>query len=183
VAGTGGPTLVDDRLQVSESLCSSGLRSGCPRSGCIRDLLGCEVGERTNVPRRMNDDFLALECGIEIGNNANLPAGCVGLRSIRPRVRFRRSAFLPSLVERATVAVRLRFLLDCGPQGTRPCRTSRREDDLAAGERIDAKVDRQLVSPPPCLSAARTMGPISSIGSGRISVDVRSELISSIVCR
>jgi hypothetical protein len=129
---------------------------------------------------RVDDDFLPFEGGVQVRDDAHLPAGRVRLPPIGQRKRLRRRAIFPPLAERAGLELCGRRLLEAGPRSAGPLASSGRDDDLTAGERVDAEVDCQAPSWP---RARATSGPISSIGSGRISVDVRSELISSIVCR
>jgi hypothetical protein len=132
------------------------------------------------VSRRVDDDFLSFEGGVQIRDDAYLPAGRVGFPPVWQGKRLRRRAIFSSLAERAGLELCGRRLLEGGPGSAGPLGSTGRDDDLAAGKRIDAEVDCQAPSWP---RAAATRGPISSIGSGRISVEVRSELISSIVWR
>ena len=131
------------------------------------------------MPRGMNDDLLPFEGGVQVRHDAYLPARSVRLTPCRKRERFGRRPLLAAFVEGTTLQLlrRLRLGLWLGSAGA--VGSSGRDDDLAAGERVDAEVDCQV--PPP--RAAWTRGPINSIGSGRMSVEVRSELISSIVCK
>jgi hypothetical protein len=129
---------------------------------------------------RVDDDVLPFEGGIEVRDDTYPPPGRVGLPPIGQRKRLGWRAIFSPLAERARLELCGRRLLEAGPGSAGPLGSSGGDDDLAAGERIDAQVDCQAPSWP---RAAATRGPISSIGSGRISVEVRSELISSIVCR
>ena len=133
------------------------------------------------MARGVDDDFLSLEGGVEIGDDADLPARRVRLAARRQRERLGGRSVFAAVVEGAALELLGRLLVQLGAQGAGTAGPPGRDDDLSAGERVDAEVDAQLPSLPP--PAARTSGPISSIGKGRISVDVRSELISSIVCR
>jgi hypothetical protein len=179
-AGAGRATFVDYCVEVSEAFrpCDPGSR--LPRAGCGGDLRVRELGQGAYVPGRMDNDFLALERRVEVRDNPDLPARGVRLPALGQRERLRRCPVLAALVEGAPLALFGRLVLQPRPVSARPVGPPRRDDYLPPGKRVDAKVDCQLAPPPP---EARTRGPMSSIGSGRISVDVRSELISSIVCR
>jgi hypothetical protein len=133
------------------------------------------------MPGDMNDHLLPLERRIEVRDDADLPAGSVRLAALRQRERLGRRSLLASLTERARLELLARRLAQGGPRSAGPGGAARSDDDLASGKGIDAEVDCQ--TPARSRPLAATSGPMSSIGSGRINVDVRSELISSIVCR
>jgi hypothetical protein len=133
------------------------------------------------VPRGVNDDLLPFEGGVQVWHHAHLPAGSVRLAPRGKREGLGRRPVLAAFVEGTALQLLGGFRIGLWLRGAGPVGSSGRDDDLAAGERVGAEVDSQVPSPPP--RAAWTRGPINSIGSGRMSVEVRSELISSIVCR
>jgi hypothetical protein len=92
--------------------------------------------------------------------------------------RLRRRSVLAPATEGAALELFVRDRLELREPGAWPAPSAGRDQDAPPGERILADRGQRLVSPSP-----RTNGPNNSIGNGRINVDVRSELISSIVCR
>jgi hypothetical protein len=118
----------------------------------------------------VDHDLLALERRIEVRDDAYLP------RVADPE-GLRRGSILAAGVERAALELLRRCGLELRQPGARAVAAARREDDPAAGERILDDLRQRL--PSPRLSSEVK----SSIGSGKITVEVRSELISSIVCR
>ena len=181
-----------------------GGRACLPGLGDELELAAAEVGDRADVPGRVDDDLLPADgrpAGEEalravavarpgperrelVRDDADAPAGGVRRppgRAERERLGRRRG--LPPLAERAAGRV---VLLVVGEPAlrARAARSRRRDHDPPARDRIVAELRgrvtlRQPVSPVPL----PRKGPSRSIGSGRISVDERSELISSIVCR
>src|SRR5919204_2877627 len=114
--------------------------------------------------RRVHDHLLALDRWVEIRDDANLP------RVAEPQ-RLGRSPILTSHAEGAALQLvfdRLSGSWSAGPRG--------RDRHEPSRDRVAPQVCRQLPPPP-------WNGFSSSIGSGMIRLVVRSELISSIVCR
>jgi hypothetical protein len=179
--GPGRSSFVDECMDVLEAVVQTGAPALLPRVSDELKLCVFEIGERVDVARRVDDDLLALEGGVQVRHDANLPSRRVWLAPLGQYERLGRGPAFAPLVEGTAVAFLGRFLFEPGSWSAGPVGSARCDYDLAAGDRIDAKVDRQVLSRR--LLAAWTSGPISSIGNGRISVDVRSELISSIVCR
>jgi hypothetical protein len=174
------PSLVDDCVNVREALGQRDDGAELPRARDQRELGLGDVGQRDDVPWRVDDHLLALERRVEVRNDSDLPAGRVGVSARRQRERLGRRPAFTALVEGTALSLLRCVFVERRRGGAGPVSAARRDDDLAAGKRIDAEVDCQAPSWP---RAAATRGPISSIGSGRISVEVRSELISSIVCK
>jgi hypothetical protein len=141
------------------------------------------------VARRVDDDLLARERGIEVGDDADGPPGRVGRRAVRATEgqRLGRRALLPPFAERAGLELLGRRVLDRAEEGARPARAAGCDDDGSPRERVAAKLAAQEASPPeppPFADSPRSMkARKSSIGSGRMIVDERSLPISSIVCR
>jgi hypothetical protein len=129
----------------------------------------------------MDDHLLTVEGGVEVRDDADLPAGGVRLAPFWEREGLGRRPIFATFVEGTALEFFRGLWFGLWLRSAGPVGSPGGDDDLAAGERVDAEVDCQPPSPPP--PARWRSGPISSIGSGRISVDVRSELISSIVCR
>jgi hypothetical protein len=118
----------------------------------------------------VDDDLLALERRIEVRDDADLP------RVAEPE-GLRRGAVLAAGVERAALELLAGRRLELREPGAGSVAAPRGEDDAPAGERILEYLGQRLLSP------RLTSELKSSIGSGKITVEVRSELISSIVCR
>jgi hypothetical protein len=120
---------------------------------------------------RVDDDLLPLERGVEVRHDADSPG-------VADPKRLRRRSIFPAGAKRAALELVLRCGLDLGQPRTRASAAPRRDQNAAPGERILADAC-QVRSPLP----ASINGLKSSIGIGRMSVDERSELISSIVWR
>ena len=196
--------LVDEGVHVVETGLAGCRRTGLPGLGDEPELAAREIGERAHVAGRMDDYLLAPhrgaageeplgtvadprpwpEGGKLVRDDAHAPAGRVRRPAWRPdEVRLGWSRRLPALVEGAAGRVVVLRPFACarrpGPPGP-----GRRNDDPAPREWVAAELRRRValgqpVSPVPL----PRKGASRSIGSGRISVDERSELISSIVCR
>ena len=180
-AGPSRAALVDDRVNVRVAGVTRGLSSSLPSGRHICQLCVREVSKGCDMPWRVDDDLLPLEGGVEVWDDSDRPAGRVGRALLGQGEGLRRRSVFAALVKRAALELLRGLRLDLRPRSPGSVGPARSDDDLAAGERVDAKIDGQLLSVPP--AARWRSGPISSIGSGRIRVDVRSELISSIVCR
>ena len=107
-APAGRAALVDQRVDVTAGPGPCG-----PGGGDRAHLFRAELGEAADVARRVNDYLLPLECGVEVGYDAHLPAGSVWLAPFGgDREHLRRGAILPSLAERALVELVLVGRLD-----------------------------------------------------------------------
>ena len=201
---------VDDRLDVREPL-SGGLgRTRLPGFRHPHDLVGLELCERADVPRRRDDDFLVSACwaGLEkpdvpwgpsevrgergklVRNDPDEPAGRVGARSggpsanvsggVRSSCPSQKGQFAMSTPAVAPGDVR-------GAPGRRErsgaMTTHRPESGSRRSSRPSGSFSRR--PSPSCAPGhpSRSRGRTRSSGSGRMIIDERSELISSIVCR
>jgi hypothetical protein len=100
------------------------------------------------VPRGVDDDLLALEGGVEVGNDAYLPTRRVRLAlPQRDREGLRRRPVLAALVEGAAVEVVLRLRLELAALDSRPLRALGRNDDGAARERVAPELRDQVSDP------------------------------------
>jgi hypothetical protein len=125
----------------------------------------------------VNHDLLALEGGEEVGDDSNLPPGRVRLTLLLSECeRLGRRPLLAAGAEGAGVELLLARWLEGGTLGSRPLGPLGGEDDEPARERVAAKLAVQRSFP-------RMSGRKSSIGTGRMIVEERSELISSMVWR
>src|SRR5215204_3402982 len=120
----------------------------------------------------MDDDLLALERGVEIWDDADGPGPVLGQDE-----RLRGRPILAARAERARLQLVGGRVVDHLQERPGPARAAGCDYDRPARERIAQNRVAQ-----PCFPRSSS-GPISSSGNGRISVEVRSELISSIVCR
>ena len=204
--------LVDDRLDVREPLPGRFGGALLPRVRYPRDLVGLELGDRADVPRRRDDDLLVSVCWPRleepdvpcgpfelrrkrrelVRDDPDEPAGRVGSplgRSERERLRGR--AVFVALAERAARNVCIGPVTWSRPWGAGPARAKRRDDHPPAGEGVAPELSPLGIVQPPSFDRSRPLArsPISisgrtrSSGSGRMIIDERSELISSIVCR
>jgi hypothetical protein len=124
------------------------------------------------VLRGVDDDLLAVERGVEVRDDADAP-GVAEPKCLRGR------AVLAAGAEGAALELLLGRRLDLRQPGAGTVTAARGEDDLPTREWVYVEVD-QL---PGSRRSSSSRGLTRSIGSGRISVDDRSELISSIVWR
>jgi hypothetical protein len=85
----------------------------------------------------MHDDFLPLEGGIEVGDDADAPR-------LADAQRLGRRAVLAACAERALLELRVRRRVELGLCRARPFRPRRCDRDAAARQRISSKI-RQLV--------------------------------------
>jgi hypothetical protein len=131
-----------------------------------------EIAERADVLARVDDDLLPVERRVEVRDDADLP------RLSEPE-RLRGRPILPTAAERTALELFLRCWLELREPGAGAVPASGREDDPPAAERIDAEVGQLRPESPLDSMTARK----SSIGSGRTRVELRSEVISSMVCR
>jgi hypothetical protein len=108
--------------------------SFAPPAPCLCDvaqLAGGQLGDRSRVPRRMDDDLLALERGVEVRHDPNAP------RVADPQ-RLGRRAVLPTRAEGALLELRFRRRVELGLRGARPLRARGRDRDAPAGQRISS---------------------------------------------
>jgi len=149
----------------------------------LRELVVRELRERTGVSRRVDDDLLPLEGGIEVRHDANAPAGGVGTsRAVRHGEALRRRPVLPPFAERALVELRVGGRLDQSRGRARAPAAVRRNGDQAAGERIPPQVG-QLEPPFPFGRSDSTNVLRMSTGAGKTIVVDWDEPSSSKVCR
>ena len=120
------------------------------------DLVVVELGERAHVPRRVHDDLLPLERGVEVRDDADRPARRVPTRYVSGGVRSSRPAQNGHSSSSASVGV-----LDQPPRRAGPAAAVRGDDDEPPGERVS-----------PTLPARSRNGLIRSIGAGKMIVDV-----------
>jgi hypothetical protein len=93
-------------------------------------------------------DFLVLEGGVEVGNDAYLPTRRVRLSlAQRDREGLRRGPVLAALVEGAAVEVLLRLRLELAALGSRALRALRRDDDGAPRDRVAPELRGQVSDP------------------------------------
>jgi hypothetical protein len=174
-ARTGLPPLVHERVEIREALQACRLRTVAPGLRDTAELVFVQFGEAPCVPRNVHDDLLALESGEEIWDHAHLPAGGVRIAWLlgdREGLR-RRTLFAPG-AEGAGLELLLSRWLEGGTLGSRAPGALGSDDDESTRERVAAKVAAQRSFPP-------MKGRKSSIGTGRMIVEDRSELISSMV--
>src|SRR5919109_3155054 len=166
-ARAGEPPLVDEREH--GALAGHAVEPGF---GDELDLGVVKIREGPDMVGRVDHDLLALERRVEVWHHPDAP------RVADPQ-RLGRRSILSSGAERAPVQLLLGCRFDLRQPGARPVAARGREDDTAARQRVDPDVGQVRGSP----RAASISGRKSSIGSGRMIVDDRSELISSIVWR
>src|SRR5919204_3393097 len=143
-----------------------------PGFGDELDLSIVQVHEGAEVVGSVDHDFLALEGRVEVGHHPDAPR-------VADSQRLGRCPVLPPGTERAPLQLLLGRGFDLRQPRAGPVASRRREDDTAARQQVEPNVG-QVPGPP---RAASIRGRKSSIGSGRVIVDDRSELISSIVWR
>jgi hypothetical protein len=138
------------------------------------------------VTRRRNDDLVVLEDRVEIGDDADGPAGRVLLAAAGPEgegLRWR--PLLTALAERTGKKLVFRCEVEVGPRiRSRPPCSVRRDDDPLTGDRVLAKVRfprGQLEAPPPFFFSRKGLS--RSIGAGKTIVVACEEPSSSSVCR
>ena len=171
-AGAGQTALVDQCVDVLEAFVERGLDSLLPGLGDERDLHVREVREGANVLRRVDHDLLTLERRVEVRHHAH-PPGIADPECLRRRLVF------PAGVEGAAVELLGRGLGRGWEPRARTTTAAGRHHDPASGQRVFADLGQLLES----RRSRSSRGLTRSIGSGRISVEERSELISSIVWR
>ena len=179
-------SLVDKRMHVGESGSSRHFHPQLPGESNVAELAGREIGERVNVARRMNDDLLmpelARERGKHVGHDPNPPSRTVRPPTLhREREDFGRRLRLTALAERA---IGLRVLVERRERsGSR--RPAGSDDDESTRQWVAAelRIARPAQDDGRSGSGFFANAAKRSIGIGTIMVDVRSALISSIVCR
>jgi hypothetical protein len=136
----------------------------------IEPLVG-EVRDRASVLRRVDDDLLPLERGVEVRDDADAPR-------VAERQRLGWRAVLVSRVERAGLQLLGGRRLELGPARAGPLRAAGRDDDEPARERVLSELAAQRRWP-----ARSRKGVIRSIGAGKTIVVDWEEPSSSSVCR
>jgi hypothetical protein len=122
----------------------------------------------------VDDDLLPLERGVKVRDDADLPR-------LADAKGFRRRAVLAAPAERTLKDLLVGYRVELRQPGARAAASAGRKEDAPTGQRIDARVGQLLVRS--LLAPSSSSGRKSSIGSGRMSVELRSELTSSIVWR
>src|ERR671923_2132744 len=143
-----------------------------PGFGDELDLSIVQVREGAEVVGSVDHDLLALEGRVEVGHHPDAPR-------VADSQRLGRCPVLPPGTERAPLQLLLGRGFDLRQPGAGPVASRRREDDTAARQQVEPNLGQVRGSP----RAASISGRKSSIGSGKMIVDDRSELISSIVWR
>src|SRR5215210_9566638 len=164
-ARTGQPPLVDER---EHRVVADPLRP------CLVDeryLLVLQLRERPDVLGRVDDDLLPVERGVEVRDDADAPRRA-------DLQRLGRRAVLAATAEGTLRELLLGHRLDRRQPRPRTVTTAGRDEHPPARQRVLPKLCQ--LAP---LSEPPSSGRKSSIGSGRMIVEERSELISSIVCR
>ena len=161
---------VDEGVQVAGGL---GVAPPSPRLRDERDLFVVELGERAHVLRRVHDDLLPLERGVQVRDDADPPR-------LSDRERLRRCAVFPTGVERARVQLLPRRRLEVRPARARPLRPAWRDHDLSTRERVLARLSAQVAWPWWLFSMN---GRNRSIGAGKTIVVDADGPSSSSVCR
>jgi hypothetical protein len=104
-----------------------------PCAPCDRnriELLVVQLGQRTCVPRRVDDDFLVVEGRVEVRDDAGLPARRVGLAPGRPdREGLGWRAILAACAERTLLELLGGRRLDRSALRSGPPRPRRRDGD------------------------------------------------------
>ena len=120
------PAFVDERVQVARSPRPRAARARPPRLGDEREPSSASSANERTWRRRMDDDLLPLERGVEVRDDAHLPAGrdarsvSGGVRSSRPAQNGQRLELLR------------RRRLELGHADAGPPRAARRDDGQAA---------------------------------------------------
>jgi len=185
-AGAGLAPLVQQRVDVGEACCTGGPRPLAPGQRDPGDLVVAQVGEGANVTRRRDDDLVVLEDGVEIGDDADRPAGRVRLAAAGPKgegLRWR--PLLAAVAERTGKELVFRREVEVRPRiRSRPPCSVRRNDDPLTGDGVLAKLRfprGQLEAPPPFFFSRKGLS--RSIGAGKTIVVDCDEPSSSSVCR
>jgi hypothetical protein len=143
-ARPGHAALVDQRVDVRRAGCG---HARMPSFGDEGDLLIVEVGERADVARRVDDDLLALEGWIEVGDDPYAPARRVRLAPLGRQCKdLGWRAVLASLAEGAGLELFRSLRLDLAGRRARPAGPRRSEGDKASRERVDPQLRAQDVA-------------------------------------
>jgi hypothetical protein len=134
-ARAGRLSFVDESVQVALRHC------GAPPLPGLRneiELLVDEFADRTRVPWHMNRHLLAVECRVQIGNDAYLPGPALGKHE-----GVRRRTVLAAGAERALLELlgRQRVKLWC--RRARTSRTRRGDRDAPARQRVKPKIGQR----------------------------------------
>lgn len=142
-ARAGLSALVHERVDVGKPRRPRGGRALLPGGGDGTELVGPKLGERQDMARRVNDDLLALERGVEVRNDANLPARGVPLAvATAERERLRRRELLAALAEGTRLDVGRGGASGERPRGAGAKRPAGRDGDDAARDGIPAELGR-----------------------------------------
>lgn len=129
--------LVEEDLDVGKAVGPRGRCPLLPGDADRRDFVLRNVGERAQVPRRVDDDLLTVEGRVEIRDDADLPARGVGLPIRRRDSEYlRRGAILSALAERAPLEFLSGLLLEPPSLGAWALRPRRRDDDGPPRDRV-----------------------------------------------
>jgi hypothetical protein len=97
----------------------------------------------------VHDDLLALEGGIEVRDDADLPARRVRRAArVRNREDLGRSAIFASVVERAAAELLARLRFQVASLGTRTPGPRRGDDDGPSGDRVAPDLGRRQLCDP-----------------------------------
>jgi hypothetical protein len=174
-ARTGFAALVHERVHIREAFRACGLRPPAPDLRDEAKLLFVELGKAAGVSGHVHDHFLAFEGREEVWDNSHLPAGGVRIAQLLgKRKGLRRGAPFAPGAEWAGLELLLSRPLEGGTLGAWALGALWSDDDESTRERVAAKVAAQRPSSP-------MSGRKSSSGKGRMIVEERSELISSMV--
>jgi hypothetical protein len=132
-------------MYVGKTRLAGGPRPLAPGDRDARDLVLVQLRERADVPRGRDDDLVMLEDRVEVRDDANCPARCVGLAAARTdREGLRWGSVLPALAERAGVELFLGRQIEVSPRAcSRPLRPGWCDDDPLSGDRVLAKLPRR----------------------------------------
>ena len=159
--------LVDARVHVRQAVVACSV-ARLPRLRDGGDLVVGQLRERAHVPRRVHDDLLPLERGVEVRHDAHRP-----LRRVADAKRLGRRAILAPCAERALVELGL-----ASPPRSAPHAAPGRRRRFGATTTSRPESGSARSSP-----ARSRNGLIRSIGAGKMIVDVLPAPSSSSVCR
>ena len=145
-ARAGRASLVHERLHVRDAFRAQGPRTRAPRLGDRVQLFRCQLTERMDVARRVDDDLVVRERGVEVRDDPDPPPRRVGDASRAAEdERLRRRLRLVALAERAASGiVHRRARLDHVPRARSP-RPARSDDDEAAAQGVAAELGAIVV--------------------------------------
>jgi len=138
----GRRALVDQRVDIGEALRMRHFPPRLPGLCDRSDLVVAQFGERTRVSRRVHDDFLPLEGGVEVRHDAYHP-GC----DVADAKRLGRCPVLAPLAEGTLVELGLGRRVREPSLRTGTSAPVRRDDDEAPGERVSPKIQSPCCRP------------------------------------